>query len=75
MTDAKHRHPIAPDVLERDVTTTASNQAWVTDITRLWTQEGWHDLAAILPPPASLARIGTPRRRARRRKLRYLTHA
>ena len=44
-TDSKHRHPIAPNVLERDFTTTASNQAWVTDITyiRTW-QDGstWH---------------------------------
>lgn len=47
-TDSKHSFPIAPNVLERDFTTTAPNQAWVTDITYLWTQEGWLYLAAIL---------------------------
>lgn len=47
-TDSKHAFPIAPNVLERDFTATAPNQAWVTDITFLWTQEGWLYLAVIL---------------------------
>jgi putative transposase len=47
-TDSNHRLPIAPNVLERDFTATAPNQAWVTDITFLWTQQGWLYLAAIL---------------------------
>lgn len=47
-TDSKHAFPIAPNVLERDFTATGPNEAWVTDITFLWTQEGWLYLAAIL---------------------------
>jgi putative transposase len=47
-TDSKHTFPIAPNVLERDFTTTAPNQAWVTDITYLWTREGWLYLAVML---------------------------
>ncbi len=40
-TDSKHDFPIAPNVLERDFTATAPDQAWVTDITFLWTAHGW----------------------------------
>jgi putative transposase len=47
-TDSNHRLPIAPNLLERDFTATAPNQTWVTDITFLWTQQGWLYLAAIL---------------------------
>jgi putative transposase len=47
-TDSNHRLPIAPNLLKRDFTATAPNQAWVTDITFLWTQQGWLYLAAIL---------------------------
>jgi putative transposase len=47
-TDSKHLLPIAPNVLARDFTATAPNQRWVTDITFLWTQQGWVYLAAIL---------------------------
>ena len=47
-TDSNHRLPIAPNLFERDITATAPNQTWVTDITFLWTQQGWLYLAAIL---------------------------
>ena len=47
-TDSKHAFPIAPNVLERDFTAHAPDQAWVTDITFLWTNQGWLYLAAIL---------------------------
>lgn len=47
-TDSKHTLPIAPNVLERDFTATAPNRVWVTDITFLWTKQGWLYLAAIL---------------------------
>jgi putative transposase len=47
-TDSKHTFPIAPNVLERDFTAHAPDQAWVTDITFLWTNQGWLYLAAIL---------------------------
>lgn len=47
-TDSNHRLPIAPNLLKRNFTATAPNQAWVTDITFLWTHQGWLYLAAIL---------------------------
>jgi len=45
-TDATHR--VAPNVLARDFTASAPNQRWVTDITYVWTDEGWAYLAVIL---------------------------
>jgi putative transposase len=47
-TDSNHSFPIAPNVLERDFTASAPNEAWVTDITFLWTAQGWLYLAVIL---------------------------
>ena len=47
-TDSRHSFPIAPNVLQRDFTAGAPNQAWATDITFLWTAEGWLYLAVIL---------------------------
>jgi putative transposase len=47
-TDSNHTFPIAPNVLERDFTARGPNQIWVTDITFLWTTQGWLYLAVIL---------------------------
>jgi putative transposase len=47
-TDSKHDLPIAPNVLARDFTASAPDRAWVTDITFLWTAQGWLYLAVIL---------------------------
>lgn len=47
-TDSKHDFPIAPNVLARDFTASGPDQAWVTDITFLWTAQGWLYLAVIL---------------------------
>ena len=47
-TGSKHAFPIAPNVLERDFTAIEPNRTWVTDITFVWTQEGWLYLAVIL---------------------------
>jgi len=47
-TDSKHGFPIAPNVLARDFNASAPDQVWVTDITFLWTKQGWLYLAAIL---------------------------
>jgi putative transposase len=38
----------APNELARDFSATAPNKRWVTDITYVWTGEGWAYLAAIL---------------------------
>ena len=47
-TDSKHKFPIAPNILQRDFTAAAPNESWVTDITFLWTTQGWLYLAVIL---------------------------
>jgi putative transposase len=47
-TDSGHGLPVAANVLARQFTVPAPNTAWVTDITYLWTREGWLYLAVIL---------------------------
>lgn len=47
-TDSQHPLAVAPNVLARQFTVTAPDVAWVTDITYLWTHEGWLYLAVIL---------------------------
>jgi putative transposase len=47
-TDSQHTHSVAPNVLARRFAARAPDTAWVTDITYLWTQEGWLYLAVIL---------------------------
>jgi putative transposase len=41
-------HAAAPNELARDFTATRPNERWVTDITYVWTDEGWAYVAAIL---------------------------
>jgi putative transposase len=47
-TESNHSFPIAPNVLKRNFTALGPDQAWVTDITFLWTARGWLYLAVIL---------------------------
>jgi transposase InsO family protein len=47
-TDSRHSHPVATNELNRNFTASAPNKVWVTDITYIWTREGWIYLAAIL---------------------------
>jgi putative transposase len=47
-TDSRHALPVAENVLDRKFEVDAPNVAWVTDITYVWTSEGWLYLAAIL---------------------------
>ena len=47
-TDSRHAEAISPNVLERDFTASAPNEVWVTDVTYVWTHEGWLYLAAII---------------------------
>ena len=47
-TQADPSHPIVENVLGRDFTANRPNERWVTDITYVWTDEGWCYLAAIL---------------------------
>lgn len=47
-TDARHRFPVADNVLARQFTPAAPNQAWVSDLTYVPTHEGWLYLATVM---------------------------
>jgi len=47
-TDSKHSLPVAPNLLDRNFTPAAPNQAWSADLTYIWTDEGWLYLAVVL---------------------------
>lgn len=47
-TNSAHDLPVAPNVLQREFTSSETNEAWVGDITYVWTEEGWLYLAVLL---------------------------
>lgn len=47
-TDSKHSLPVAPNLLEQQFTVEARNEVWVSDITYIWTRQGWMYLAVII---------------------------
>jgi len=47
-TDSAHALPVAPNLLDRNFSASAPNQAWVGDITYVWTLEGWMYLAVLI---------------------------
>jgi len=47
-TDSKHGNLISPNLLEQDFIAQTPNQLWVSDITYIWTSEGWLYLAVTL---------------------------
>jgi putative transposase len=47
-TQSDHRHPVAPNVLDRQFAIAKPNVTWVADITALLTGEGWLYLAVLL---------------------------
>lgn len=47
-TDSKHNLPVAENLLKQDFTAAKPNTIWVSDITYVWTSEGWLYLAVIL---------------------------
>ena len=47
-TDSKHDLPIAENLLNRDFGATEANIKWASDITYIWTREGWLYLAVVL---------------------------
>jgi len=47
-TDSNHKFNIAPNLLARDFHADWPNQKWASDISYVWTQEGWLYLAVIL---------------------------
>lgn len=47
-TDSRHRLPVAPDLVQRDFAPAGVDQVWASDITYIWTAEGWLYLAVVL---------------------------
>lgn len=47
-TDSKHNLPVAENHLNRQFTIERPNEAWVSDITYIWTREGWLYLAVVI---------------------------
>lgn len=47
-TDSNHNKPVAPDLIGQNFTATVPNEKWVSDITYLWTDEGWLYLAVVM---------------------------
>ena len=47
-TDSNHKFNIAPNLLARNFHADRPNQKWASDISYVWTQEGWLYLAVIL---------------------------
>lgn len=47
-TDSKHKLPVSPNLLDRQFTVSKPDRVYVSDITYIWTTEGWLYLAVIL---------------------------
>ena len=47
-TDSNHSHPVAPNLLDQKFEVAVPNRVWVSDITYIWTEEGWLYLASTL---------------------------
>ncbi|MCB9398595.1 MAG: IS3 family transposase [Acidobacteria bacterium] len=47
-TNSQHGLPVAPNLLERSFAVGQEQSVWVSDITYIWTREGWLYLCAIL---------------------------
>ena len=47
-TDSKHDFPVAGNLLDRDFYSAGPNQVWASDVTYIWTLEGWLYLAAVI---------------------------
>lgn len=47
-TDSNHKYPVADNLLEQQFDSpTQPNEVWLSDITYIWTEEGWLYLAAV----------------------------
>ena len=47
-TDSRHEFPTAPNLLDRQFEVDSPNKVWTTDITCVWTLEGWLYLAVVI---------------------------
>lgn len=47
-TNSNHRLPVSPNLLQQNFEATKANEKWVSDITYVWTDEGWLYLAVMM---------------------------
>lgn len=47
-TQSRHNLPVAQNLLNKPFETDQANKVWLSDITYIWTQEGWLYLSAVL---------------------------
>lgn len=47
-TDSRHELPVAPNLLNREFDVSEPDRVYVSDITYIWTQEGWLYLAVVI---------------------------
>jgi len=47
-TQSKHNHPVAENLLNRQFSANKANAVWLSDITYIWTTEGWLYLAGVI---------------------------
>lgn len=47
-TNSNHKLPVAPNLLQQNFTANKPNEKWASDITYVWTEEGWLYLAVVM---------------------------
>jgi transposase InsO family protein len=47
-TNSNHKLPVAPNLLNQNFNAARPNEKWVSDITYIWTDEGWLYLATVM---------------------------
>jgi putative transposase len=47
-TNSNHKLPVAPNLLQQNFSAGKPNEKWVSDITYVWTEEGWLYLAVVM---------------------------
>ncbi len=47
-TNSNHRLPVSPNLLQQNFEAKKANEKWVSDITYIWTDEGWLYLAVVM---------------------------
>lgn len=47
-TNSNHSLPVGPNLLQQNFSATRANEKWVSDITYIWTDEGWLYLSAVM---------------------------
>lgn len=47
-TNSNHQLSVAPNLLQQDFSAKKPNEKWVSDITYVWTEEGWLYLAVVM---------------------------